>query len=133
MFNKKSLFLIAASFCASLSAYAKPLFIGKSEQKPLEVAVAFLKNELPSGDSEGKEEVTLQQVRIFCKGQAICPLQAQIIFIIDGLNDDSIQKERHILILQQNSYQVWEITQDKISRVCKSGRGHHYFSYINCK
>lgn len=133
MVNKKTLFLMVASFCITVSVSAKPLFIGKIDQKPLEVAIAFLQNQLPSGDSEGKEEVTLQQKRIFCKGQDACPLQAQVTFIIDGLNDDSIQKERHILILQQNSNQVWEITQDQVSRICRNGRGHLQFSEAVCK
>lgn len=133
MFNKKTLFLILNSFFATLSVSAQPLFIGKSDQKPLEVAVTFLQNQLPSGDSEGKEEVMLQQKRIFCKGQQVCPLQTQIIFTIDGLNDDSIKTERHILILHQNSKQIWEITQDKVSYICRRGRGHPNFSELLCK
>lgn len=131
--TKVILYLFTYFSFITTPAFANSIFVGKPEQKPLSVAIDFLYTQLPSGDSEGKEVVTLQQSRIFCKGQQLCPLQAKIIFTIDGLNDDSVQKEQHILILQQNTNQSWEVIQDSITRACKKGRGHRYFSQIVCQ
>lgn len=130
---KKFLVLNLVIFSLSLSASAKPIFTGKPDQKPLEVAVSFLHDVLPSGDAEGKELLSIQQSRIFCKGQESCPLQSEIIFTISGLNDDSIIKQRRILILQQNADQSWEIIKQDITQACQKGRGNSNFSKALCK
>lgn len=130
---KKFLVLNLIIFSLSLSASAKPIFTGKSDQKPLEVAISFLYDILPSGDAEGKELLSIQQSRIFCKGQIACPLQSKIVFTISGLNDDSIMKQRRILILQQNANQSWEIIKQDITQACQKDRGHSEFSKENCQ
>lgn len=129
-------FFILSLFSLSLplSVFAKPIFIGKQEQKPMEVALTFLHDDLPSGDAEGKELLTIQQSRIFCEDQQKnCPLQSKIIFTIDGLNDDSIMKQRHILILQQDANQTWEIIKKDTTQTCRKGRGHNNFSHALCR
>lgn len=130
---KKFLIVNVIIFSLSVPGLAKPIFIGKPDQKPLEVAISFLHDVLPSGDAEGKELLTIHQSRIFCKGQEVCPLQSKIILTTSGLNDDSIMKQRRILILQQNANQSWEIIKQDITQVCQKGRGHSNYSKAICQ
>ncbi|CAI3958953.1 hypothetical protein [Commensalibacter communis] len=130
---KKIIVIYALGLFVSLPVSAKTLYTGKPEQKPLEVAVAFLQDKLPSGDAEGKQIVTLQQSRIYCKSSQLCPLQAKIALTIDGLDDDSIKKKRYELILQFNANQSWEIIKQDITQICQKARGNQNFSKALCR
>ncbi|MDI2091666.1 hypothetical protein [Commensalibacter oyaizuii] len=112
---------------------AKSLYVGQEGQKPIEVAINFLRDVLPSGDEEGYLISSLEYKRIFCKKLEICPLQGQVIFTLDGLNDDSIVKKRYILLLEQDVNQRWSVIKKDVDQACRKGRGHLNFSKKPCQ
>jgi hypothetical protein len=129
---KKYLPILIASLTIAGVAQAQTLYQGKTGQKPLEVAMAYLQDKLPDGYAEGRQVTTLKQERITCTNKQRCLPSAKITFVIDGLEDDSIRAERHILTLEQAQNQPWQIIQKDTTQACRKGRGHTKFSAKPC-
>ncbi len=75
---------------------------------------------------------TIKQERIGCTNKQRCLPSTKITFTIDGLEDDSIRAERHILTLEQAPNQPWQIIQKDMSQACRKGRGHTKFATKPC-
>ena len=129
---KKYLSILAVFLTVSGVTQAQALYQGKAGQKPLEVAVSYLQEKLPDGYAEGRQVSTIKQERIACTNQQRCFPLAKITFTIDGLEDDSVRAERHILILEQAQNQPWQIIQKDTTQACRKGRGHTKFGTKPC-
>ncbi len=131
MFKKilSTCFLI---FVFVATSHAQSLFTGKAEQKPLEVALAFLHKELPDGYAEGKQITTISQEPFFCKCEHEHGAQTKITFTVDGLADDSVKARKHVLILEQKPSQPWQVMKQDTTWACWQGRGHADFSDEPC-
>ncbi len=129
---KKYLPILIASLAIASVTQAQVLYQGKSGQKPLEVVLAYLQDKLPDGYAEGRQVTTIKQERAICTNKQRCLPLTKITFITDGLEDDSVRAERHILTLEQMPNQPWQVIQKETTQACRKGRGHTKFSAKPC-
>ncbi|WP_434777760.1 hypothetical protein [Neisseria sp. Ec49-e6-T10] len=128
---KNFLFGIMVFFCG-FSTYADTLYWGASGQKPLEVAIDFLRNELPEGDSEGLQKVVLEQTNLSCLESKPCYKPMQIVLEVHDLADDSVKAIRYRLVLEQQQSQPWQVISKEEQFLCRAGRGQADFSNKQC-
>ena len=105
-----------------------------NNQPPLSVAIQFLEENLPRGNSESRfAKTTIEQTRVSCPDNTPdCQYRSQIIFTDEGLDDDSVYAIRKILLLEKQQNRPWQIIQQSTQYQCTKGRGKQFFQKNRC-
>ena len=57
--------------------------------------------------------------------------EATVTLTFDGLRDDSVRSERHVVTLEREG-DSWRVVDDRVTYRCQRGRGHQSFSGELC-